>query len=82
LLIYTDKKNIHRVYLGPVWCITGSGQEERFKTGDEVTVSGSKVTLDDETYIIATILKRGNGILRLRDNDGAPAWVGWSKRCD
>ena len=82
LLVYTDKKGIQQVYLGPIWYIEGSGQEKRFKAGDEVTVSGSQVTLNDEPYIIATTVKRGNGVLRLRNNDGVPAWVGWTTKSD
>jgi hypothetical protein len=82
LLVYADKRKIRRVYLGPAWYIVDTGQEGRLKVGDDVTVSGSQVTLNDEAYIIATIVKRGNGVLRLRANDGAPAWVGWSKTCD
>jgi len=81
LLVYTDKKEIQRVYLGPCRYIASS-QERRFKAGDEVTVSGSQVTLDDRPYIIATTVKRGDGVLRLRNNDGVPAWVGWTKKSD
>ncbi len=52
-----------RVYLGPSWYIA-SGRERRFKAGDEVTVSGSQVTLNNEPYIIATTVKWRNEILQ------------------
>jgi sporulation protein YlmC with PRC-barrel domain len=78
LLVYTENKEILRVYLGPCKYIA-SGQERRFKAGDEVTVSGSKVSLHNEPCIIATTVKRGNGFLKLRNDDGVPAWVGWRK---
>ncbi len=82
LLVYTGQKQIQRVYLGPNWYIVDAGPERRFKAGDEVTVSGSQVTLYDKPYIIATTVKRGNGVLRLRNNDGVPTWVGWTKKSD
>ena len=81
LLVYTGKNQIQRVYLGPCRYIA-SGQERRFKAGDEVTVSGSKVTLNNEPYIIATTVEWGNEILQLRNDDGVPAWVGWKKKSD
>ncbi len=82
LLVYTGQKQIQRVYLGPTWYIVGAGPERRLKAGDAVTVRGSQVTLDDKPYIIATTVKRGNRVLRLRNNDGVPAWVGWTKKSD
>lgn len=82
LLVYTGQKQIQRVYLGPTRYIVGAGLERRFRAGDEVTVSGSQVTLNDEPYILATTVKRGNGVLLLRKNDGVPAWVGWTKKSD
>ena len=82
LLVYTGQKKIQRVYLGPSWYIEGASPQRRFKAGDAVTVSGSQVTLYDKPYIIAITVKRGNGVLRLRNKDGVPAWVGWTKKSD
>ncbi len=79
LLVYTGKKEIQRVYLGPCRYIASS-QERRFKAGDAITVSGSQVTLNNEPYIIATTVKWQYGVLQLRNNDGVPAWVGWKKK--
>jgi sporulation protein YlmC with PRC-barrel domain len=79
LLVCTSKKQIQRAYLGPCRYIA-AGQERRFKAGDTVTVIGSQVTRNNEPYIIATTVKRGNGILKLRDDDGIAAWVGWKKK--
>jgi sporulation protein YlmC with PRC-barrel domain len=81
LLVYTGKKAIQRVYLGPCKYII-SGQERRFKTGDKVTVSGSQITLNNEPYMIATTMKCRNGVLQLRNRNGVPAWVGWEKKDD
>jgi hypothetical protein len=53
-----------------------------FKIGDKVTVTGSKVTVRGELFMLATTVKRGNDALRLRDKDGTPQWVGWKKASD
>lgn len=79
LLVYSGRKEIHRVYLGPSWYIA-SGGERRFKAGDEVTVSGSQVTLKNDLSVIATTVNWRNEILQLRNNDGVPAWAGWKKK--
>lgn len=79
LTIFIDKKEVLPVYLGPAFYIVGPGQAKHFKLGDKVTVSGSQVTLRGEPFMIATTVKRGNEVLRLRDKDGNPEWIGWKK---
>jgi len=77
--VFTDKKEVLPVYLGPAFYIVGSEQAKHFKIGDQVTVSGSQATRGGEAFMIATTVKRGNEVLRLRDKDGAPEWIGWKK---
>ncbi len=77
LTVFVDKKEILPVYLGPAFYIVGPWQAKHFKLGDKVTVSGSQVTLRGEPFMIATTVKRGNEVLRLRDKDGIPGWIGW-----
>ena len=79
LTVFIDKKEVLPVYLGPAFYIVGSEQTKDFKIGDQVTVTGSQVTVHDEPLIIATTVKRGNEVLRLRDKDGNPEWIGWKK---
>jgi sporulation protein YlmC with PRC-barrel domain len=79
LTVFTDKKEVLPVYLGPAFYIAGSEQPKHFKIGDQVTVSGSQATRGAETFMIATTVKRGNEVLRLRDKDGNPEWIGWKK---
>ncbi|MHB8907549.1 MAG: PRC-barrel domain-containing protein [Syntrophales bacterium] len=79
LTVYIGKKEILPVYLGPAFYIEGSGQAKYFKMGDKVTVTGSQVTASDETFLIATTVKQGDSLLRLRDANGNPEWVGWKK---
>jgi len=79
LTVFTDKKEVLAVYLGPAFYIVGSEQAKHFKIGDQVTVSGSQSTRGGEPFMIATTVKRGNEVLRLRDKDGTPEWIGWKK---
>ena len=79
LTVFTDKKEVLPVYLGPAFYIAGSEKAKHFKIGDQVTVSGSQVVVRGEPFMIATTVKRGNEVLRLRDKDGTPEWIGWKK---
>lgn len=79
LTVFIDKKEVLPVYLGPSFYIVGSEQAKRFKIGDQVTVTGSQATRGGERFMIATTVKRGNEVLRLRDKDGNPEWIGWKK---
>jgi hypothetical protein len=82
LTVIIDKKEILPVYLGPVLYIVGPDQAKPFNIGDKVTVSGSQVTVRGESFMLATTVRRGNEVLRLRDKDGTPEWVGWKKTKD
>ncbi len=79
LTVYSDKKEILPVYLGPAFYIMGSELSKNFKIGDRVVVSGSQATHDGEPLMIAMNVKRGNEVLQLRDKDGNPEWFGWKK---
>ena len=82
LTVFVARKEILPVYLGPAFYIIGSEQGKYFKRGDKVTVTGSLVTVRGETFLLATTVKRGNEVLRLRGKDGTPGWVGWKKSSD
>jgi len=82
LTVFTDKKEVLPVYLGPAFYIEASDQAKHFIIGDKVTVTGSRVTVGNEPFMIATTVNRGNEVLRLRDKDGTPEWVGWKKTSD
>lgn len=79
LTVFIDKKDVLLVYLGPAFYIVGSEQTSRFKIGDQVTVTGSQVTVSGEVFMLAITVMRGNEVLRLRDKDGNPEWIGWKK---
>ena len=77
LTVLIDKKEILPVYLGPAFYVGGSGRAKRFILGDTVTVTGSQVTDRGEPFLIATTVTRDKDVLRLRDKDGNPEWIGW-----
>jgi hypothetical protein len=49
------------------------------KNGDSVEVKGSRVTFAGNPAIIAAELKKGDAVLKLRDDNGVPAWAGWRR---
>jgi len=71
LMLQTDKKTIS-VHLGPSWYI--DKQTPKIETNDTITVTGSRVTIDGKPTIIAAEVKKGNEVLKLRDDNGVPAW--------
>ncbi len=79
LTVFIDRKDILPVYLGPAFYIVDPEQARHFKLGDEVTVTGSQVSLKGEPLMIAMTVKLGNEVLQLRDREGIPAWIGWKK---
>ena len=75
--VLTDTKEFLPVYLGPAFYVEGPWQAKHLKLGDQVTVSGSQVTVSGEAFLIAMTVTRGKEVLRLRDKDGIPGWIGW-----
>ena len=71
LTLQTDKETI-AVHLGPARYI--DQQTPKIETNDIITITGSRVTIDGKPAIIAAQVKKGNEILKLRDENGVPAW--------
>jgi hypothetical protein len=71
LTLQTDKETIP-VHLGPDWYI--EKQTPKIEANDTITVTGSRVTIDGKPTIIAAQVKKGNEVLKLRDDNGVPAW--------
>jgi hypothetical protein len=69
--LQTDKETI-AVHLGPSWYI--DKQSPKIETNDTITVTGSRVTINGKPTIIAAQVEKGNEILKLRDENGIPAW--------
>lgn len=71
LMVQTDKETV-AVHLGPAWYI--DKQTPKIEANDTITVTGSRVTMDGKPAIIAAQAKKGNEVLKLRDENGIPAW--------
>ncbi len=66
------------VDLGPAWF--WKKQKMQVATGDTISVTGSRVTIDGKPTIIAAEIKKGDEILKLRDTSGVPVWSGRGRR--
>ena len=73
LLLKTDKGNL-MIHLGPSWYL--DQQKFAVKVGDTVEVTGSQVTLNNQPAIIAREVKANGQTMKLRDDQGIPAWRG------
>jgi hypothetical protein len=77
MVLKTDKETIS-IHLGPSWYI--ENQDIKIEPKDTVEVKGSRITFQGKPAIIAAEIKKGNEILKLRDEKGFPVWSGWRHR--
>jgi hypothetical protein len=61
------------VHVGPAWYV--SSKHVTFTKGDQVTVVGSKVTMDSRDVMLAREIRKGDQVLKLRDASGVPLWA-------
>jgi hypothetical protein len=73
LTVKTNKEEID-VHLGPQWYVEKQGMKLAAK--DLVVVRGSRITFEEKPAIIAAEVKRGDQVLKLRDEGGLPLWRG------
>jgi hypothetical protein len=71
LVLKTDKGNI-TINLGAPRYVSQQGFQ--LKLGDSLEVTGSKVTSDDQTLLLASQVKKDGQTLKVRDDKGAPLW--------
>ena len=76
LQLKTDKETIS-VHLGPAWYI--ERLDARIEKGNTIEVKGSRVSVAGKPAIIAAEVKKGDALLKLRDDSGIPAWAGWRR---
>jgi hypothetical protein len=76
LQLKTDKETIS-VHLGPGWYI--ERLDTKIEKGDNIHVKGSRVTMMGKPAIIAAEVKKGDSVLKLRDENGFPIWAGWRR---
>jgi hypothetical protein len=60
------------VQLGPAWYV--DKQTPRIEANDTITVTGSRVTMDGKSAIVAADIAKGSELLKLRDINGIPVW--------
>ena len=70
-------KEIISVHLGPWWYI--ENRDIRIEPKDKIEVAGSRITYQGKPAIIAANVKKGDEVLKLRDENGLPVWAGWRK---
>ena len=75
--LQSEKETIS-VHLGPGWYI--ENQDVKIEPQDTIEVKGSRVTLAGKPAIIAAEVKKGDELLKLRDQSGFPVWAGWRRR--
>jgi len=60
------------IHLGPAAFV--EGKNFPLAKGDEIDVTGSRVTYDGGTSLIAKEVRKGDAVLELRDEQGKPLW--------
>ncbi|SMO78608.1 DNA-binding protein [Fodinibius sediminis] len=75
LLLQTGEETVP-VHLGPAWFID---RQEPFNKGDTITVTGSRITFNNDQAIIASQIVRNQMTLQLRNREGYPLWKGWRR---
>ncbi len=75
-MLKTDKETIS-VHLGPGWYI--EKQDINIEPKDKIEATGSRITFGGKPAIIAAEVKKGDEVLKLRDENGFPVWAGWRK---
>jgi hypothetical protein len=76
LVLRTSRETIS-VHLGPEWYI--ENQDIKITPKDKVDVKGSRITFEGKAVIIASEVKKGDEVLKLRDENGFPVWSGWRR---
>jgi hypothetical protein len=77
-MILNIGKETISVHLGPSWYL--ENQDVKIEPKDKVEVKGSKITFGGKPAIIAEEVKKGDEVLKLRDDSGFPVWSGWRRR--
>lgn len=76
LVVKTDKGDVS-VHLGPQWYL--ENQDVKIEPKDKVEIKGSRVTMQGQPVLIAAEVKKGDEVLKLRDDAGIPLWAGWRR---
>lgn len=77
LTVKTEKETLS-VEVGPGWYV--EKQPVRIEAKDILEIRGSRITSRGKPVMIAAEIKKRDQILKLRDENGIPAWSGGSRR--
>ncbi len=77
LVLKTDKEEI-AVHLGPAWYV--DKQAVKIAAQDSIEVRGSRVTYEGKPAIVAAEVKKGDQVLKLRDDSGTLLWRDQGRR--
>lgn len=73
LTLKTEKETVP-VMLGPAWYLEQQGLH--LAPRDKVEITGSRTSYEGRALLIAGEVKKGDKILKLRNEAGVPAWAG------
>ena len=73
LTVKTEKETL-AVHVGPTAYLTEKGIT--LAKGDTLEILGSRVTIDEQSFVIARQIKKGENTWTLRDASGRPLWSG------
>jgi hypothetical protein len=73
LVLKTSQGNL-TINLGPPWYVKKQGFS--VQKGDTIEVTGSKVTQDEKTVLLAAEVKKNGQTLKVRDEKGVPLFRG------
>jgi hypothetical protein len=62
------------VHLGPQWYF--DKQDLGINVGDKIEVTGSKITVEGNSVILVSSIKKGDRTWQFRDQQGFPFWSG------
>ena len=76
LMVKTDKETI-AIQLGPAGYM--EKHNIKIEPKDKIEVKGSRITFEGKPTILTAEVKKGDKILKLRNETGSPVW-GWRRR--
>lgn len=76
IILKTDAETLP-VHLGPLLFMMKLKRE--IAPGDEIEITGSRVDLEGKPVIMASEVKKGDKVLKLRDGNGVPVWGSGNK---
>jgi len=66
-----------KVFLGPSLYV--DKLPVKIKVLDKIQVIGSKITWEGKPVILAAEVKKGDQVLKLRETNGTPVWIGYGR---